>query len=139
MNADLAMQRALDQLKRRGFAGLSDEEKTLAAIWHFESKVANTGFERYFKSVDGEIARYAPTAFRAVGARTQADIAEQANAVFGATGVPLDPRQRQAALSALPAVARQSFDVLERRYFEFANDLEERLERYLEQHAQAAG
>ncbi|ACB75783.1 DMP19 family protein [Opitutus terrae] len=138
MNADLAMQRALDRLKRLGFAGLSEEEKTLAAIWHFESKVANAGFERYFKTVDGELARHAPAAFRAVEARTQAEIAEQANAVFGPGGVPTDPRLREQALRTLSDEARRTFDALERRYFESARDLEDRLARYLERHAPAA-
>jgi hypothetical protein len=80
MIADLAMQRALDRLGSAGFERLSDEDKTLATIWFFESRVANGGFAHFFKSAEGYLAPHAPAAFRAVGADTLADIAAEANA-----------------------------------------------------------
>lgn len=139
MNADLAMQRALDRFHHVGFSGLREEEKTLAAIWCFESKVANGGFEHFFKSPEGDLAAHAPIAFQTIGARTLAEIAEQANAVFGTAGVPVDREERRAALRSLPAAARLVFDELETRYFESATDLEDRLEDYLAQAARHDG
>lgn len=131
MIADLAMQRALDRLDSAGFERLSDEDKTLATIWFFESRVANGGFAHFFKSAEGYLAPHAPAAFRAVGADTLADIAAEANAVFGPAGVPRSRTERAEILHARSDDARRIFDQLEERYFETAPDLEERLEAYL--------
>ena len=131
MIADLAMQRALDRYHRYGLASLTDEERTLATIWCFESKVANSGFERFYRSADGEVARYAPTAFRTVGAEMLARIAERANAVFGADSVPADQQLRAKIIQSMSDSARRAFDHLEASYAECAPDLDGYLETYL--------
>ncbi|PTY04892.1 hypothetical protein DB347_19540 [Opitutaceae bacterium EW11] len=131
MNADLAMQRALDHKRVVGFAQLSEEEKTLACIWCFESRVANGGFEHFFSSQEGDLAPYAPTAFRAVGSDRRAEIAERANSVFGPGGVPSTKAERTRALRTLSPSAKLTFDDLEKEYYEATGDLEDRLERYV--------
>ncbi|PTY00530.1 DUF4375 domain-containing protein [Opitutus sp. ER46] len=131
MIVDLAMQKALDRYHQAGIPGLTEEEKTLAAIWCFEARVANTGFERFYRSAEGDIAALAPAAFRAVGSTTLATLAERANAVFGPEGVPADRERRTAAVRALPEEKRRIFDELEAQYAEYGNDLDERVELYL--------
>lgn len=133
MNPDLAMQRALDRLNHVGFAGLNEREKTLACVWLFESKVANGGLAHFYKSSAADLAAHMPAAFRAVGARNRAEIAEQANAVFGPGGVPENQETRKERLATLPAHALGVFDALERRYFDTVRELDERLEEYLRQ------
>ncbi len=137
MNADLAMQRALDRLRRVGVAGLTAEERNLAAIWSFEAGVSNGGFAHFFGSAAGDLAAAAPAAFRVIGALARAEIAEKANAVFGPGGVPADRASREQALRSLPASARNTFDRLEAQYFELSTDLEDRLEEYLSAHGAA--
>jgi hypothetical protein len=131
MNADLAMQRALDRLHKVGFEKLSEQDKTLACVWSFDSKVANGGLEHFFKSADGEMAYYMPKAFRAVGLKPLAEIAEQANAVFGPEGVPTNRERRTEILQQLPSDSRRVFDKLEAQYFEYPTELNEPVEQYL--------
>ncbi len=130
MIVDLATQRALDRYDNTGISGLTEEEKTLVTIWHFESKVANGGFEHFYESQPGELALFAPTAFRNVGADALAIIAERANALFG-TPVPADRTARVRAIASLPEMVRGQFDALEREYAEYGTDLDERVEAYL--------
>lgn len=132
MISDLMMQKALDRYHAVGVAGLTEQEKTLAAIWCFESKVANGGFEHFYRSAEGDLASFAPTAFQNVGAQRLAVIAERANAVFGAAGVPVDRRRRADVLERVPAARRGEFDDLERAYADYEKDLDRRVEEYLE-------
>jgi hypothetical protein len=131
VNADIATQRALDQFHRAGVSGLTEEERILAAIWCFESKVANGGLENFYKSREGVLAPHAPAAFRAIGAHPLADIAERANAVFGSTGVPAEQEARSNILRALSAEARERLEALTSEYYEYDKDLVDHLERFL--------
>lgn len=135
MIADLEMQRAIDRYHRVGVAALSDEERTLATIWYFESKVSNSGFEHFFRSPEGELARFAPAAFRAIGAEALAGFAERANAVFGADGVPADQERRAQWIDAMPDHACRAFDELDDQYAERAPDLDGYIEGYLSRRA----
>jgi hypothetical protein len=130
MIADLAMQRALDRYRQAGIAGLTEEERTLATLWYFESRVANGGFEHFFKSREGELANFAPPAFRLVGATRLAKLAERANAVWGTKGVPSDRTDRQRHLAALPGAARTVFEQLDAEYQNYAIDLDAKIEAY---------
>lgn len=130
MIADLATQHALDRYHAAGIPGLTEEERTLATIWCFESKVANGGFESLFRATEGELAPRAPEAFRNVGADALASIAERANAVFGPAGVPYARGARRRFLDRLSREARGVFEHLEREYGEFGVDLDERIEAY---------
>lgn len=131
MIADLAMQRALDAYHRVGPAGLSPVERTLAALWCFESEVANGGFEHFYRSKHGDLAAYAPAAFGAIGAPALATIAERANAVFGPAGIPADRTARTEALAALPSAERATFDTLEEEYAASDLDLDPLIEAYV--------
>ena len=132
MNTDIAAQRALDRLAKVGFEKLAGQEKILAAIWTFEAGVANHGFARYFSSPAGDMAFYAPTALKTIGAAGMAELAAKANAVFGASGPPKDRKTRRELVRALGDDARKLFEALETRYYESKEDVDDLLEAYLE-------
>lgn len=138
MIADLAMQRAIDRYQRVGVAGLADAEKTLATIWYVESKVANGGFEHFYKAAEGELASGAPAALRAVGAEELAGIVERANALFGPDGVPSGREDRTKFLQTMPDSARKTLDALEAQYMECAPDLDVFIEAYLTRQSKGA-
>ena len=130
MIADLAMQHALDRYHDLGVLGLTEEEKTLATIWYFEARVANGGLEHFYRAQEGELAPYAPEAFRRVGAEALATIAEKANAVFGPGGIPDSRQTRGEFLDRLPVEVRWIFDTLESEYAAFDQDLDGLVETY---------
>jgi hypothetical protein len=131
MNTDLAVQAALDKLHRNGFAALSRQDQILSAVWLFESKVANGGFEKYYKSEAGDLARHVPAALTEIGAGEMAAIAAEANAVFGASGPPLEQEERRRILSTLGESARKHWIALESRYYDCAEDCDELLDCFL--------
>lgn len=130
MIADLAMQHALDRYHAAGIPGLTEEERTLATIWCFESKVANGGFESFYRATEGELAPHAPVAFRNVGANVLAGIAERANAIFGPAGVPHARNERRQFLNKVRPETRRELEKLESEYEEFGVDLDEKIEAY---------
>jgi len=131
MNTDVAVQKALDRMAKVGFEMMAENEKISAAVWTFESQVANRGFARYFSGSAGDLAFYAPTAFRAIGAEQKAKIAAEANAVFGAGGPPRDRKARRELVRAMGAEAAGSFDALEREFYLSPEDADDLLEEYL--------
>lgn len=130
MIVDLLAQQAMDRLNRRGAAGLSPLERTVAAVWLFSAGVANSGFAGYLSGPKGGLAADAPAALRTIGAVRLAELAEQANAVFPA-GLPAERTQRAAAMSTLPASARQRLEELDHAYFACEEDADLLLERYV--------
>jgi hypothetical protein len=139
MNADQLTQTALDLMDRRGFAALNEQQKTLAAIWHFEAQVGNGGFSRFYASLEGEVAPYVPGAFRAIGALEMAEIAERANALFGPEGPPVDLDERMRAFHAFTDAGMEELQQLENRYLEFDEDDSALIEAYLERASADAG
>ena len=131
MNTDVAAQKALDRLAKVGFEKLAEDEKILAAVWTFESQVANRGLERYYTGSSSDMAFYVPTAFNAIGALQKARISTQANEAFGAGGPPGDRKTRRDRVRALGAEATRLFDALEREFYESPEDADDLLERYL--------
>ncbi len=131
MNTDLAAQKAFDRLEKVGFAQLTDSEKTLATVWTFAAEVANHGFLKYFSRTAGDTAFYAPVALRTIGASGLAEIAANANAVFGTGGPPPEREVRLGLVRALNDDARKTLETLETQYFESPEDVDELLETYL--------
>jgi hypothetical protein len=133
MNTDIAAQKALDRLAKVGFEMLAGHEKVLAAVWTFEAQVTNRGFAKYFAGAAGDMALYAPTAFRAIGALRKAEIAATANEVFGAGGPPGDRTARREVVHAWGAKTKRSLDALETQFDECPEDADELLEAYINQ------
>ena len=130
-NTDIAAQKALDRLAKVGFELLAEHEKILAAVWTFEAQVVNRGLARYFPSSAGDMAFYAPTAFKTIGAPQKAEIAAEANGVFGADGPPRDRKARRELVPAFSAKARGSLDALETRFYQSPEDADDLLEAFI--------
>jgi hypothetical protein len=131
MNADLAAQRALDHLKAGGFATLNTQDKVLATLWQFVAGVGNGGFESYFRSERADTAAFVPPALGEIGALAHASLAQRANALF-AGGVPGSAEARRKELADWPADKRAQLTELDREYFNCEEDVDERLELYLQ-------
>ena len=134
MNVDLAAQHALDRFAEQGIAGLDDVDRTLASVWQFAAGVGNGGFAGYFSSHRGDLAAEAPGALRRIGARALAAIADEANAVFGPAGPPLDRTARREQVHAFGEDTRRRLAELDRQYFECEEDVDELLEKYVAAH-----
>ena len=131
MNTDLAAQRALDRLDKSGFDALTETDKTLAAAWLIDATVENDGLAHYFSSRRGNLAFYAPTALRTIGANHLAEIAAEANAVFGPDGPPRDHDLRKVIVREFAEPRRRLFDSLDERFYACAEDVDELLEAFL--------
>lgn len=118
-------------MTKGGVESLSETERTLATAWLFEAGVGNSGFARYFSSRRGDLAFNAPRALRAIGATQMAQIAAEANAVFGAEGPPQRRAERQSLVMTLPESARLTFAALEKRFYRCNEDIDELLEAFL--------
>jgi hypothetical protein len=128
MNADIAAQGAFDRLEREGFDALTEKEKTIATVWLFAGKVANNGFKRFFLSSAGDLAFYAPTALRNIGADNMAEIAARANGAFGAEGPPRDRQTRRALVQGFSDKTLEELEALEPLFYECNDDVDELLE-----------
>jgi hypothetical protein len=131
MNSDIASQHALDRLKKVGFDALTEQEKTLAAIWGIEAEVDNGGFAHYFASPAGDLAFYAPQALKNVGATELAELANQANAVFGSDGPPRERSIRRNLVDAFSEEDNQVLEPLDDLFLESEQDTSELIEVYL--------
>lgn len=131
MNADMAAQKALDRLKKVGFDALTEQEKTLAAIWGIEAEVDNGGFAHYFSSAAGDLAFYAPQALKNIGALDLSELATQANAVFGSDGPPRSRAPRRNLVDAFSEEDSQTLEPLDDLFLESGDDTSELLEAYL--------
>ena len=128
MNTDLAAQKALDRLEKDGFDALTETDKTLATVWLFVAGVQNGGFAAYFASHRGNVAFYAPAALRAIGAKQLAEIASDANAVFGHADPPRDYSTRRALALAFDEATRRALDSADTRFYACSEDCDELLE-----------
>jgi hypothetical protein len=131
MNADIASQHALDRLKKVGFDALTEQEKTLATIWGIEAEVDNGGFAHYFASAAGDLAFYAPQALKNIGALDLAELATQANAVFGSDGPPRERAVRRNRVDEFSEEDNQILEPLDDLFLESEDDTSELIEAYL--------
>jgi hypothetical protein len=130
-NADIAAQQAFDRMSQEGFDALTEKERTVAAVWLFEGKVANGGFRGFFSGSAGNLAFYAPAALKNIGAFKMAEIAAQANGVFGAEGPPRDRKARQKLVRAFSEETLKQFEALERVFYECPDDVDALLDAYV--------
>jgi hypothetical protein len=132
MNADLVAQQAMDRLAHEGFDALTEREKTVACVWLFAAGVGNGGFAGFYAGRRGDVAFHAPTALRGMGAPRLAQLADEANALFGSGGPPRERDARKRVLKAMPEARRAAFTALDKQYLECEEDIDELLEAYLD-------
>jgi len=137
MNVDLAAERAMDHFEKVGFDRLSESDRILAAVWQFAAGVSNSGFSGYYASRRADLAFYVPTALQQIGAMELAAIATEANALFGADGPAPDHKVRAEQLRQLGDPVRRQFTVLDDRYFDAEEDVDELLETWFLNHSKS--
>lgn len=128
MNSDLAAQKVMDRLRHADFSALQEKEKVTLVVWQFCAGVSNGGFEGYFKSERSDFAVHAPASLRAIGASALAELARDANSLFGPDGPPADREERRRLLKALPANSRELLEKLDERFFACSEDPDQLLE-----------
>jgi hypothetical protein len=131
VNTDIAAQGAFDRMAEVGFDALTEQEMTLASSWLFVGKVANGGFRVFFSSSAGDVAFYAPTALKKIGADRMSAIAAKANRVFGAKGPPRERSARRKLVRAFPEQVVEELEMLESSFYKCADDVDALLEKYL--------
>ena len=106
---------------KHGFAGLTEPERVFLCVWSLEAEVNNGGFSQFFENSAGDHASATAGALRSVGAPEMAALVERAMKPFGPGGPPADRGERQRALSALPASARERWGELDKEFYTLAS------------------
>jgi hypothetical protein len=133
---DLARSERTD-FGRIAFASQSEAQKVFSSIWELEGEVNNGGFNLYFHNSDSDMIAYAPTALRAIGALSCADIVGRAIALIA----PLPPTQdgRSNALDAMSEETQDRLAALDSEFFAYPDDLTEMLFEFVHQHPESFG
>lgn len=97
----------------------------------------NGGFNLYFYNSDSDIIAYAPTALRAIGASSCANIVGRAIAVIAP--LPLTQDGRRIALDALSEEGQDFLTALDSEFFAYPDDLTEMLFEFVYQHPESFG
>jgi hypothetical protein len=105
------------------FNSLSMRDQILVTIWGLEGDVNNGGFDQYYFNSSGDLAWFAPTALKTIGARSMASIVEKANAMFGESGPPPDRDERQSALFEITETNERIWDELDREFYAYPDDI----------------
>ena len=128
---DAQVDAALDRFRGDNFDDLDEVDRVLVTLWGIETEVANGGFDQFYFNVAGDVAFFAPTALRLIGASRMAEIAAQANALFGPQGPSRSRDERWQQLMAIPRGDRDPWDPLTREFGGYPDDVGELLERFL--------
>lgn len=85
----------------------------------------NGGFDQYYFNSSGNLAFYAPSALRKIGAHQMAKLTEDANKVFGPGGPARNTDERQSQLLALSPNGGPSnaWDELDRAFYSYPVDI----------------
>jgi hypothetical protein len=119
------------------FSKQSEVQKVFSAIWELESQVNNGGFDQYFRNNDSDAIAYAPTALKAIGAKSCAKIVEHAIKIIS----PLLPttKKREAALDALSEKQQDRLQALDSKFFEYPDNLTDLLFAFVAKHPESFG
>jgi hypothetical protein len=116
-----------------GAEALSGAERVFLYVWNLEAEVNNGGFDQFYINSAGDYAGVTPAALREIGASRAAEIVQAANSVFGPMGPPTDRDARWEALDGLGAPATDVLGELDARFYEYPDDLEALLLRFVDQ------
>jgi Domain of unknown function (DUF4375) len=114
------------------FDALPERDRILVAIWGLEADVNNGGFDQYYFNSSGDRAFFAAEALERIGASQMAAIVREANALFGPEGPSRDRDHRVRRLFEITADDEDLFDALDRRFFEYPDDISALLIAYIE-------
>lgn len=123
MNLGEAFEDACSRFTGDNFESLAERDQILVTIWGLEADVNNGGFDQYYFNSSGDQAWFAPTALRRIGATRMASIVERANAKFGKAGPPTDSNERQSALFEITDSDEDTWDGLDREFYDYPDDI----------------
>jgi hypothetical protein len=92
---EIQFEQACSRFEGTNFEDLDEVDQVLVTIWALEADVNNGGFDQFYFNSSGDLASFAPSALRAIGAQRMADIVEKANSLFGANGPSRSTNARQ--------------------------------------------
>lgn len=130
MNFSEAFREACSRFNGGSFSALSERDQILVTIWALEGNVSNGGFSQYYFNSSDDLAWFAPTALRRIGAHRTAAITERANALFGEADPPPDWEERYAILCRTKEADENVWDQLDREFYEYPDDIAELLVSY---------
>ena len=114
-----------------GYASLTTAEQVFFCVWTVEAEINNGGLEQFYFNSSGDIAQWAPDAFRAIGAGHTATVIERANSLFGSDGPPADRDSRQEAVELLTESDPDRFEELDGAFLEYRDNLSELLATFM--------
>lgn len=121
------------------FDALPQLDQILIAIWGLEAEVNNGGFDQYYFNDAGDQAFFAADALEEIGARSMAAIVREANQKFGVDGPARDRTRRQEQLKRLTASEEDLFDPLDRRFYDYPDDIASLLTAFLDDAVASSG
>jgi hypothetical protein len=116
------------------YASQSPPQRVFSAIWGLESQVNNGGFWQYFESADGEAAADVEAFLRTIGATRMAAIVGDAVRLFPGGSPPGDLEARRQRLARASTAQRETWYVLDQRFYEYPDDLTELLYAFVQAH-----
>jgi hypothetical protein len=133
---DEAFNRACARYSGSNFDHLDEVDKVLVTIWSLEGDVNNGGFDQYYFNSSGDLAFYAPTALRNIGAHHMAKITDDANKLFGPQGPAGNRDEREAQLHAIVPIGSESnpWDELDQAFYSYPDDVSTLLTAFLQAH-----
>ena len=121
------------------FLQQSEPQKVFSAIWELESQVCNGGFFQYFEYCDGDAAEYAPTALRAIGAQTCAEIVHRALRTVSPSPLPASQPDREKLLDAVAESVTDQMADLTDQFLAYPDNLTDLLFSYVAAHPESFG
>jgi hypothetical protein len=121
------------------FSTQSEPQRVFSAIWALESQVNSGGFLHYFESLDGETAEYAPSALRAIGAQTCAEIVERALRTLSPSALPASQPDREKLIGMVSESARDQLADLDTQFLAYPDNLTDHLFTYVAAHPDSFG
>ena len=131
---DAQVDAALDRYRGDNFDDLDEVDRVLVTLWGLETEVANGGFDQFYFNGAGDLAFFAPTALRLIGAHRMAEIASRANALFGPQGPSRSGDERWRQLMAIPREDRDPWNRLTHEFGDYPDDVGQLLIEFLREH-----
>jgi hypothetical protein len=122
---------------RNSACALSPAEQAFVCVYELEAEVNNGGFDQFLRNSPGQHALETVAALEAIGASSMAEITRQAVALIFPDGtVPRDQADRISRLDADEGTLDE-LQSLDRRFYEYPDDLTELLFRYVQRHRES--
>lgn len=120
------------KVEARGYESLSQAEQVVYCIWWLEGEVNNGGFYQFFLNSSGDLYSETSAALLKIGATRTSGLLETACRLAFDDAPSKDQAKRQAALDSRGANLVDDLSELDRRFYEYEEDLTQLVNRYLD-------